>query len=89
MKKTIIATTLIIGLTTGVAFAAGNPSAQTVNDGKAASHDMAQMNTPANNAAKMPMNGHNMGTMPMTGHDMSKMMAACMTMMNQHGMNTK
>lgn len=101
MKKTTIAIALVIGLTTGVAFSAGNSFAQAAKDDKAANHDMAQMNTPADDTAKMPMNGHNMGTMPMAGHDMSKMpmndrmammgemMSACGTMMKQHGENVK
>lgn len=101
MKRTVIATALVIGLTTAAAFAAGNSLAKTADDGKVAPHDMAQMNTPANTTVQMPMNGHNMNTMPMAGHDMSKMpmndrmammnkmMGACMTMMNPNGTTTK
>lgn len=73
MRKTTIAIALIIGLTTSVAFTAGNGFAQAAKDEKAANHDMAQMNTPADDTDKIPANGHNMGTMPMAGHDMSKM----------------
>lgn len=73
MKKTTIAIALVIGLTTAVAFSAGDGFAQAAKDDKAATHDMAQMNTPAEDTDKTPMNDHNMSTMPMAGHDMSKM----------------
>ncbi len=98
MKKTIVTTTLILGLTIAVAFAAGNVFAENGDRSKGVDQNMAQMTMPANNTAQMPMNGQNMEKMPMNDRMvmmekkmamMGDMMNSCGTMMKQHGMNMK
>lgn len=98
MKKTLIATALVIGLTAVVAFTSGNVFAENGDRSKVANQNMAQMTMPAKETAKMPMNGQDMSKMPMNDRMammekrmamMDDMMNSCGTMMKQPGMNMK